>query len=65
MNTDKTALPATGGSYTVCPDTGVLTQTQAPTADHPEGNRPRPSEADDADAAPIEEAVSKTKKGAK
>lgn len=34
-----------GGSYTIGKD-GVLVQTVAPTADHPEGNMPR--------AAPVE-----------
>lgn len=65
--TDKPALPASGGSYTV-DSTGALVQTVAPTADHPQGNRPRPTEigdASDVDAAPIEAAASKPKKGAK
>jgi hypothetical protein len=37
-----------GGSY-VRHEDGTVEQVEAPTADHPEGNRPRP--ADDADTA--------------
>lgn len=40
-----------GGSYTVDAD-GKKTQTEAPTADHPEGNRPR-------DAEPVKPAAKK------
>ena len=37
-------LPSSGGSYTVSP-VGELLQAEAPTADHPEGNRARDAEA--------------------
>lgn len=36
-------LPSSGGSYIV-DSAGELTQTTAPTADHPEGNRAREAE---------------------
>ena len=39
-----------GGSYRVGED-GELTQTEAPTQDHPEGNRPRDAEGKALDAS--------------
>lgn len=36
--------PQSGGSYVLDPATGQRTLVEAPTADHPDGNAPRPAE---------------------
>ena len=50
----------TGGSYAVIDN--VLTQVEAPTADHPEGNRPRSADGKplDANGRPMDTPVENT-----